>query len=118
MKNKEKGKLFELKAENFLKTKGYKIITKNFFSRYGEIDIVAFDRNNNLIFIEVKGRNTLEYGFGEESITDKKINSLVKTAQIFLEKNSDIEFNEIRFDVISIFRDKINHIKNAFDIRE
>ena len=118
MNNREKGKYFENLAENYLKKNGYKLIRKNFFSRYGEIDIIALDKDNNLVFVEVKGRNSLNFGVGEESITQKKINSLVKTAEIFLKTNPDLEFNEIRFDVISIYKDKINHIKNAFDVRE
>lgn len=118
MNRREKGRQFESLAENYLIKKGFKILKKNFYSRYGEIDIIAFDREGNLIFVEVKGRNSLNFGAGEESITDKKINSLIRTAEIFLEKNPDLRFNGIRFDVISIFKDKINHIQNAFDVRE
>ncbi len=118
MNNKEKGRYFENLAENYLKKNGYKLIGKNFFSRYGEIDIIALDKDNNLIFIEVKGRNSLNFGAGEESITQKKIKSIIKTAEIFLKTNPNLEFSEIRFDVISIYKDKINHIKNAFDVRE
>ncbi|RUM59007.1 MAG: YraN family protein [Persephonella sp.] len=114
MNKRSKGKVFEEIAEKYLLRKNYKILFKNFFSRYGEIDIIALDRENNLVFIEVKGRNSLNYGRGEESITTKKIKSLIKTAQYFLYKYPDIEYNSIRFDVISIFEDKINHIENAF----
>ena len=118
MNKREKGRYFEDLAENYLKKKGFKIFKKNFYSRYGEIDIIAFDKDKNLVFIEVKGRNSLNFGTGEESITDKKINSLIKTAEIFLNKNPDLIFNGIRFDVISIYKDKINHIENAFDLRD
>ncbi len=118
MNNREKGRYFENLAENYLKKNGYKLIEKNFFSRYGEIDIIALDKGDNLVFVEVKGRNSLNFGTGEESITQKKINSLIKTAEVFLKTHPNLEFNEIRFDVISIYKDKINHIKNAFDVRE
>jgi len=114
MNKRIKGKVFEEIAERYLLEKNYQILFKNFFSQYGEIDIIALDSEDNLVFIEVKGRNSLKYGRGEESITKKKIRSIVKTAQYFLYKYPDIEYNSIRFDVISIFRDKINHIENAF----
>jgi putative endonuclease len=110
--NKRKiGKQFEKLAEEYLKNKGYQIIAKNFHSQYGEIDIIAL-KDEILVFIEVKGRNTLKYGYPEESISKKKLNSIIRTAEHFLATNTDIQYTEIRFDIISIFKNNIKHILN------
>jgi putative endonuclease len=73
--NLQLGKLGEDLAARFLKKQGYKIIERNFSSRYGEIDIVAQERRT-LVFIEVKTRYSKEFGLPEESITPWKIKSL------------------------------------------
>lgn len=100
----------ESKAVSFLEHLGYKIIERNFYSRYGEIDIIASD-NEFLVFIEVKYRKNNTFGSPMESISSKKINSICRTARIYL-KSQDIP---VRFDVISITDKKIEHIKSAFD---
>jgi len=114
--NKRKvGHAFETKAVEYLTKNGYQIIKRNFYSTYGELDIIAKEKNT-LVFIEVKGRNSLKFGNPEESISPKKIQSLIKTAEYFLYTHPDIEFDEIRFDIISIIKNNIKHIKNAFSL--
>jgi len=115
MDKRKKGKIFENIAVEYLKKKGYKIIKRNFYSRYGEIDIIALE-NDTLVFVEVKGRYSLKFGSPEESITTKKINSIIKTAEIFLYENQEIEYSEIRFDIITIIKNNIKHIRNAFQL--
>ncbi len=47
-------------AAKYLTEKGFEIIERNYFSGHGEIDIIANDpRDNYLVFVEVKARNTL-----------------------------------------------------------
>ena len=59
--NKFKGGYGEEIATTYLKKKKYKIIEKNYANRIGEIDIIAEDKNV-LVFVEVKARETLEFG--------------------------------------------------------
>lgn len=103
-------------AENYLKKKGYKIITRNFHTRYGEIDIIC-EKNNTLIFVEVKTRRSSTYGTPEEAITFRKMEHLKKAAFIYMEQVKTF-YKELRFDVIGIIiqgeNTEINHIKNAF----
>jgi len=70
--NRDIGYKAEKMASDFLESLGYSIIQKNFhFGRYGEIDIICSD-NTTLVFVEVKYRNTCNYGTPESSITYKK----------------------------------------------
>lgn len=52
--SKEKGKVYEERGCEYLRENGFEIIERNFFSRFGEIDIIAL-KDNVLHFIEVKG---------------------------------------------------------------
>lgn len=72
--NRDIGYKAEKIASDFLESLGYSIIQKNFhFGKYGEIDIIC-DDNNTLVFVEVKYRNTSNYGTPESSITQKNKN--------------------------------------------
>ncbi len=114
MKNKrEIGFEYEEKAKNFLISKKLEFIEKNFYSRYGEIDLIMLDKENKiLIFIEVKYRRNSNYGNPFEAIDYKKIEKIQITSKIYLDK---IKWkNSIRYDVIGITQNKIEWIKNAF----
>lgn len=106
------GKIGELQAVKFIKRKGYKILAKNFVNSYGEIDIIAKFKNQ-YIFIEVKTKSNLEYGFPQEEVTKSKQEKIKKGALKFLRQNR-IQTDKVRFDVIEVFNETINHIENAF----
>ena len=73
MSNIQKGKYGEELAAEFLIKSGYKIIDKNYkFSRYGEIDIIALEKDT-LCFIEVKTRTNNNFGSGLEAVTKEKL---------------------------------------------
>lgn len=114
MKNKYIGKLGEDRAEIFLKQKGYNIITRNFSCFYGEVDIIAQNKNE-IIFVEVKTRTSLKFGYPIDSVSKHKRIHMKKTAEYFLYKNNILE-NIVRFDVIEVYiinkRSYIKHIKN------
>lgn len=82
MNNQNLARLGEEKARKYLLSKGYKILEKNFRSRYGEIDIVALD-NNTLVFVEVKTRYSEDYGKPEEAITKRKLRMVARTGQFY-----------------------------------
>ena len=95
------GKKGELLAENFLIKEGYNIICKNFYTKKGEIDIIA-QKSNELIFIEVKTRTNYKYGTPGMAINNKKKKNIKYVAKIFLYLNNCLEKYTIRFDVIEI----------------
>ena len=76
------GRAGEEAALRLLQIRGYKILARNFRSKVGEIDIIAED-GNVLVFIEVKTRWTLEYGYPEEAVTPWKLRSIVRTAEYY-----------------------------------
>jgi putative endonuclease len=98
-------------AENFIKSKGYKIVMKNYRCKLGEIDLIA-ERGNLLVFIEVKTRSNDKFGKGFEAVTHKKVDKIRKVATVYLlQKKLQ---REVRFDVISIDKGEITHIEGAF----
>ncbi len=112
-----KGRKEEALAEKYLKKAGLKFVTRNFYSRYGEIDLIFKDKEQ-LVFVEVKARKIGAQVSALESITQAKLQKIRKTAQFYM-----IQFDEIpscRFDVIAINtgndkRDShIEWIQNAF----
>lgn len=94
------GKLGEEAAIKLLKREGYKIIGRNFRSRYGEIDIIAIE-SNALVFVEVKTRWNNKFGQPEEAVTLRKLNSIIKTAQYYKLLNPKTP-ELLRIDVIAV----------------
>jgi len=78
-----KGNIAEQKACDYLQANGYEIIERNFYSRFGEIDIIA-SKSNILHFVEVK--SSTDYEVAISNITPSKINKLIKTLNIYLKK--------------------------------
>jgi len=113
MNTRLKGVIGEDVAISYLIKNKYKIIQRNYACSMGEIDIIALDKNI-LVFIEVKARTNEVFGLPCEAVTKSKQRHIAKTAQYFIKKN-DVYSLPIRFDVIEILGQKINHIKNAFD---
>ncbi|MCK4635729.1 MAG: YraN family protein [Candidatus Moranbacteria bacterium] len=122
------GQKGELKAVKYLQKSGYKILDRNWFNKkgvqMGELDIVAKDENDNIIFVEVKSRraNSLKIGnkiFPEEQITARKMSKLQKIAEYYIEQNNLWE-SDWRFDAVSVVfylndeKPKIKHFENIF----
>ena len=103
-------------ACKFLKKCGYKVIEKNYRCKFGEMDIIAVEKNV-LCFIEVKSRKSSEYGLPEEYVDKRKQEKLIKTSLIYsLAKQSGIP--DRRFDVVSVDLNNLDCrvIKNAFEV--
>jgi putative endonuclease len=97
----------------FLESQGYEIVKRNFYTRFGEIDIIAKDENY-LVFIEVKYRKSKEYGFPSQAVTYKKQQRIRRSCEFYLIRYGIKEETPIRFDVVEIIGKKIRVIKNAF----
>lgn len=87
-------------ACKYLINHGYKIIERNFRRRYGEIDIVALDRQT-LAFVEVKTRKSKEFGSPLEAITPWKLRSLIKTVQYYKLTHPKLP-ESLRIDAVAI----------------
>lgn len=107
------GTSYEIKAEEYLINKGYKILERNFRNRSGEIDIIAKD-GEYFCFVEVKYRTTNDFGSPLEAVDYRKQNQIRKVAMFYLMKNKLSEWTPCRFDVIGFEGEKMTHIENAF----
>ena len=109
------GKLGEELAVKYLIDKGYEILERNWRNRHNEIDIIAKD-GEELVIVEVKTRQTDEYGEPDIAVTRQKQRRLIYAANAYLFR-TNLEI-ETRFDIISIiFKDGkpvIEHIEDAF----
>ena len=114
-KHNELGNQGEEIAVQYLTDKGYEILERNWRNIHKEIDIIAKD-GKVLVIVEVKTRQTDEYGNPDFAVTRRKQRMLIAAANAYISKNNiDVE---TRFDIISIFfRDGepiIEHIEDAF----
>ncbi len=105
------GDKYEFVATKFLEKKGYKILFNNYYTRYGEIDIIAY-KDDVYIFCEVKYRSDDIYGVPAEFVNKSKQQKIVKSAMDFIMRNSIVE--RYRFDIIGILGNEITHIEDAF----
>jgi putative endonuclease len=115
--SRSKGADSETLAIDFILSKGYKLLKRNFkFGKSGEIDIIA-KHGDIIVFIEVKSRKSYEYGSPIQSVPNSKRQSIYHAAKGYLYVNK-IDNAECRFDFIGIDLRKstpeINHIENAF----
>ncbi len=114
MNNIQKGKLGEDIALNYLINNNANILETNYRIKSGEIDIIA-KIDEEIVFIEVKSRSNIKFGYPSEAVDNKKIRKIINTAKYYILKHN-LNNISIRFDVIEIYlKDKkINHIVNAF----
>ncbi len=103
-------------ALQYLENKNYMILSKNWRNKHKEIDLICKD-NSTLVFVEVKTRTGDFFQKPYEAVENKKQNLLAEAAEAFINEYND--FEELRFDVLSIVFDKnglkkIEHIKEAF----
>lgn len=111
----ELGQKGEIEAHKYLDRLGYFIVARNFKCTYGEIDIIAIDKNE-LVFVEVKTRCSKKYGEAREAVDRHKKKHIKKAATFYIYKNR-LENRFVRFDVIEIYlkdeKFNIKHIKNT-----
>ena len=99
----ETGKLGEKLARKLLQKKGYHILETNFRCRAGEIDIVA-QKEDCLVFVEVRTKSSGDFGTPEESITAGKKERLVASALHYIDSHHDLP-PSWRIDVVAIEMD-------------
>lgn len=100
-------------AARHLQSAGLKLVTRNYRSHCGEIDLIARD-GDTLVFVEVRYRRSSRYGSASASIDARKQRKLLATANSYLQRHRlDCP---CRFDVVAVEGDvrNIQWIKNAF----
>lgn len=105
-------------AAAYLKSKGYTILERNYHFKHAEVDIVAYDNEAYIVFVEVKKRANNRYGEPEEHISRKKMENVYKAAEAWIYERK-MDGAPVRFDVISILQSsdeapEIKHFENTF----
>ena len=116
----EIGRIGEEKVADYLKTKGYIILKRNYKDRYGEVDIIA-QNEENIVFVEVKTRNKNAIVSGFEAV-DLKKQRLIKNEAVMFTKRYKTQLSP-RIDVAEVTHStdekgkeiwKLNYLKNAY----
>lgn len=112
------GNLTEKYALQYLESKGYGIISKNYRQPWGEIDLIA-EKEGILVFVEVKANNKEIEGFEPElRVNREKIKKIIRTARTFIAEKRYGPEQGWQIDIIAITLDKsrkmakISHFKN------
>jgi putative endonuclease len=109
-----KGKTGEQLACDYLQSRGLKLLSRNYTSRFGEIDLVMQD-GDAVVFVEVRYRKNRSFGGAAVSVTPQKQQRIIKTALYYLQQLSVNQ--SARFDVVAIEgQGDINWIPDAFQV--
>lgn len=108
------GNFGEDAACEYLKSKGYLVIQRNFRCKSGEVDIICA-KDGCTVFVEVKTRKSDKFGRASEYVDFRKQEKLRRAALYFIKDDSA----DMRFDVIEVYHSgtavtEINHIEDAF----
>ena len=95
--NRARGRIGEDIAARALIEKGYTVLERNFSNKFGEIDIIARDKNI-LVFVEVKAKTGVEFGSPEEMISPGKLHRIRSMATMYM-KGEELP---CRIDVVAI----------------
>ncbi len=116
--NLKTGQIGENIAEEYLKGRGYKILERNFKTKYAEIDLVA-KQKNELVFVEVRTKRGLDFGNPEDSLNKTKLRKLWFNARGYI--NWTRWRGPYRIDAVCIVLkpdntlDRLNHYKNIIN---
>ncbi|MCX7827390.1 MAG: YraN family protein, partial [Verrucomicrobiae bacterium] len=118
-----KGERGERAAARHLRRQGYKILTRRFAGKHGEIDLVARE-GEVLAFVEVKTRASDEYGDAASAVDREKRRHLVSCAREYLRLLNNPRV-PVRFDVVEVYLDddareprEVRLIRGAFAMPE
>ncbi|MBR4425408.1 MAG: YraN family protein [Oscillospiraceae bacterium] len=112
------GRRGEQLAAEFLRKKGWRVVGMNFSCRFGEVDLIAENRDY-LVFAEVKTRKNARFAQAREFVTPTKQRRVLLAAQLWLQRNPTKK--QPRFDVIEVYgaegeHPELIHIENAFEL--
>lgn len=103
-------------ALRFLQSKGMSLADANFRVRRSEIDLIMKD-GAYIVFVEVKYRRGVGYGYPGESVNISK-QKRIKNAALHYIAYKNLHNNDFRFDVVEVLEESngmtINHIEDAF----
>lgn len=108
MSTKDIGRLGEQIASRFLARKGYRVIEKNYFTRWAEIDLIARAPNGTLAFVEVKTRSSDAFGTPEGAVGEEKIFKFGEAARQWAATHRSLG-DQYRLDMVAVELDYATH---------
>lgn len=109
-----KGVMGETAACEYLCQRGMELLTRRFHSPFGEIDLVMAD-GDELVFVEVKAREHGSARDGLDAVNPGKRRRIIETARCFLGDHPEYAARVTRFDIVTVTREGIRHLPNAFE---
>ncbi|NLY54713.1 MAG: YraN family protein [Firmicutes bacterium] len=100
MRANQVGRYGEDAALRYLEDQGYRLVERNFHTRYGELDLIMLE-GQQLVFVEVKARTSLRYGQAEEAITWRKLQKMRQLVAIYLAQGAP-RHRGIRLDAVAV----------------
>lgn len=112
-----RGRLGESVAVSYLENQQFQILERNYYTKHGEIDVIAMDpRLLLLIFVEVKSYQLDGDIHPLEVMTSRKQRHLVKTAECYIVRTQSVDI-QCRFDLIIVDQDKVlDHIEDIIQV--
>lgn len=113
MNKRQIGANYEELAKEYLVKHGVTILEQNFRGKYGEVDLIAQEREY-LVFVEVKYRKNHLNGEPEEAVTFSKQKRICKTAEYYLYMHGISLDQAVRYDVVAVCGEQVKWYRNAF----
>lgn len=117
-KRQDYGVRSEKMAASFLRKLKHRIITMNYRTRQGEVDIISLAPDQTLVFTEVRSRHDCRYGHPVETVNTNKKQRVRKAARQYLYEHPCYQNHACRFDVITIIGEEkdavLEHFPDAF----
>ncbi len=119
LNNRAKGQLGEEYAAEFYANNGFAVIAQNWSTKFGELDLICSNLDNQIIFVEVKLRLNKRKGAAVWAVHKNKQRQIIRTAQAWIKKHPQWQKVRYRFDVLAIDIDNNDNMqprwyKNAF----
>lgn len=115
--SRDRGGTYENLALNYLQRRGLRLEERNYCCKAGEIDLIMRE-NDILAFVEVRFRESPDYGGALASVTPAKQRRIARAAAHYLQGRYPGREPYCRFDVVGIHlineRAEIDWIPNAF----
>ena len=97
-----------------LERRGFRIVARNFRTRFGEIDLIV-QRGSALHFVEVRSRASARFLRPADSVDHRKQSKIRRSAQAFLARRDAPRVDEVFFDVASVVGDELEYLQGAFE---
>jgi|SRR5580704_15735831 putative endonuclease len=104
-------------AHRYLQRAGIVIVARNYRmgSGRGEVDLIGWE-GGTLVFVEVKSRQTEEYGAPDRAIGREKQSNLLRAAREYA-RHADVPWENVRFDVVNVVFSTpplVTHFRDVF----